>query len=61
MLISEEIISHECLNLTDYFVIGSLIWVCDGFDYYPLKMRSTDNLHQGKQPHNGQSLKTITL
>lgn len=53
---SEDVIIYECLNLTDYFVIDSLIWVCDGFDYYPLKLRSTDNLHQKNQPQNGQSL-----
>lgn len=38
MLIFEETSLHECLNLTDYFVIGDRAWLCDGFNYYPLKL-----------------------
>lgn len=52
MLMSEETMTHECLVITDYFVIGSLIWVCDGHNYYPLKLRSTESLRKKNQPQN---------
>lgn len=45
-LISEEVSTHKCMIITDYWVINGIIWLGDGKRYYPLKRPpSTDRKH----------------
>ncbi len=60
-MIYEEKDLHECKTLKEHKIIDNILWVSDGKIWYPLKLTSTENLHQGKQPQNGQNLKTILL
>lgn len=34
--ISEELDSHECRGLKDYFMKNGVVWVFDGYLWYPL-------------------------
>ncbi len=54
-VIHEELEFHECISLKEYKIIDNTLWVSDGKYRYPLKLRSTDSLHQGKQLQNGQN------
>lgn len=38
-VISEELLLHKCLIVTDFWVIGGTIWIGDGIRYYPLNNR----------------------
>ena len=60
-VIEEERKTHECKPLKEYKIIANTLWVCDGEKWYPLKLKSTENLHGKDQPQNGQNLKTILL
>ena len=60
-LIAEEIDTHECRKVIDYKIEGKILWLFDGERWYPRKLRSTENLRQGNQPHNGQNHQTGTV
>ena len=48
-LISEESKNHECLKVTDHWVIDGQLWIGDGIRYYPLqpKGNTTHNNRRG--------------
>ncbi len=54
-LIEEEVDVHECRKVLDYRIEGKILWLFDGEIWYLRKLRSTENLHQGNQPQNGQN------
>lgn len=38
-MIFEEMSFHKCMKITDYWVIGGIIWIGDGTKYYPFNNR----------------------
>jgi hypothetical protein len=42
-LLSEEIETHECLQVTDYRLEDDLLWISDGKRWYPIKRQPQMN------------------
>lgn len=43
-LIQEESGDHQCKPLVKYEIKQDILWVNDGTDWYPLKLKSTEKL-----------------